>query len=202
MFHWPDTQFDEGTYVSNAWAVQHGALAPYTYSYGHPPLAWLLIAAWTWVSGLFTDTSYSIDTGRQLMIVVTLVSCSLLFVLARRLNMGRPFAAAAVILFALSPVGLFFHRAVLLDNVAIAWALAAFLLALTPRRQLWAYAGCGACFAAALLSKETTLILLPALVVAAVQNADQRTRRYCLTLLGSLLALIVFVYPLYAALKG
>src|SRR5207247_6260580 len=74
MLHWPDAQFDEGTYVSNAWAVQHGALAPYTYSYGHPPLAWLLIAAWTWVSGLFAGTSYSIDTGRQLMLVVTLAS--------------------------------------------------------------------------------------------------------------------------------
>jgi 4-amino-4-deoxy-L-arabinose transferase-like glycosyltransferase len=202
MLHWPDSQFDEGTYVSNAWAVQHGALAPYTYSYGHPPLAWLLISLWTWARGLFGDTSYSIDTGRQLMFVVTLVSCSLLFILARRVGMGRAFAAAAVILFALSPVGLFFHRAVLLDNVAITWVLAAFVLALTPRQRLWAYAGSGACFAAALLSKETTLVLLPALLLAAWQNMDKHTRRYCVALLGSFLALIALSYPLYAALKG
>ena len=25
MLHWPNIQFDEGTYVSNAWAVEHGA---------------------------------------------------------------------------------------------------------------------------------------------------------------------------------
>ncbi|TML09380.1 MAG: hypothetical protein E6G41_00210 [Actinobacteria bacterium] len=191
MLHWPNAQFDEGTYVSNAWAVQHGALAPYTYSYGHPPLAWLLIAAWTWVSGLFAGTSYSIDTGRQLMLVVTLASCSLLFILARRLGMGRAFAAAAVLLFALSPVGLFFHRAVLLDNVAIAWVLAAFVLAATPRQRLWAYAGSGACFAAALLSKETTLVLLPALLLAAWQNTDKHTRRYCVALFGSFLGYAV-----------
>jgi glycosyltransferase XagB len=202
MLHWPEGQFDEGTYMSNAWAVQHGALAPYTYSYGHPPLAWLLIAAWTWASGLFADTSSSIDTGRQLMFVVTMISCSLLFILARRLRMSRAFAAAAVILFALSPLGLFFHRAVLLDNVATAWVLAAFVLAVTPRQRLWAYAGSGACFAAALLSKETTLVLLPALLLAAWQNTDKQTRRYCMALLGSFLMVIVVSYPLYATLKG
>jgi hypothetical protein len=202
MLHWPETQFDEGTYISNAWAVHHGALAPYTYSYGHPPLGWLLIAVWTWMRGIFVDTSYSIDTGRELMFVVTMVSCCLVFALARRVGMGRGFAAGAVILFALSPVGLFFHRAVLLDNVAIAWALGAFVLARTPRRRLWAFAGSGACFAASLLSKETTLVLLPALLLAAAQNADRRTRRYCLALLGSCLGLIALTYPLYAILKG
>lgn len=202
MLHWPGTQFDEGTYVGNAWAVQHGALAPYTYSYGHPPLAWLFIALWTWASGIFGHASYSIDTGRQLMFVVCVISCSLLYTLARRLDMSRAAATAAVILFALCPVGLFFHRAVLLDNVSMAWALAAFVLAVTPGRRLWEFAASGACFAAAVLSKETTLVVLPALLLAAAQNADRRTRRYCGTLLGAFLALVVFVYPLYATLKG
>jgi cellulose synthase/poly-beta-1,6-N-acetylglucosamine synthase-like glycosyltransferase len=202
MLHWPDIQFDEGTYVGNAWAVHHGALAPYTYSYGHPPLAWLFIALWTWASGIFGHATYSIDTGRELMLVVSIVSCSLVYTLARRLDMSRPFAVVAVILFALSPVALYFHRAVLLDNVAIAWALAAFVLAATPRRRLWGFAASGACFAAAVLSKETTLILLPALLLAAAQSSDRRTRRYCLTLLGSFLTLVAFAYPLYATLKG
>jgi cellulose synthase/poly-beta-1,6-N-acetylglucosamine synthase-like glycosyltransferase/4-amino-4-deoxy-L-arabinose transferase-like glycosyltransferase len=202
MVHWPNTQFDEGTYVANAWAVEHGALAPYTYSYGHPPLAWLLIALWTWVQGIVSGASYSLDTGRQLMFVVTMVSCSLLFVLARRLNIGRAFAAAAVLLFALSPLALYYHRAVLLDNIAIAWVLAAFVFALTPRRRLWAFAASGACFALGVLSKETTLVLLPALLLAVARNADPRTRRYCLTLFASLLGLIALTYPLYATLKG
>ena len=202
MLHWPNIQFDEGTYVSYAWAVEHGALAPYTYGYGHPPLSWLIIALWTWGHGMFGAGSYSVDTARQLMLVVTLVSSSLVFILARRLEMGRVFAAAAVIMFGLSPVALFYHRAVLLDNIAIAWALAAFVLALTPRRRLWAFAGSGACFAAAVLSKETILVLLPALFLAAASNADQRTRRYCLTLFVSLFGLLATSYPLYAALKG
>lgn len=202
MVHWPNAQFDESTYMSNAWAVPHGALAPYTYSYGHPPLGWLLIALWTWARGIFGDGSYSLQAGREFMLVVTIVSCWLLFTLARRLSMGRVAAAGAVILFALSPLSLFYHRAVLLDNVAIAWALAAFVLALTPRRRLWAFAGSGACFAVCVLSKETALILLPALLLAAAQNADKRTRRYCLTLFVSFMGLVALAYPLYAALKG
>jgi cellulose synthase/poly-beta-1,6-N-acetylglucosamine synthase-like glycosyltransferase len=202
LVHWPNTQFDEGTYVGNAWAVGHGALAPYTYSYGHPPLGWLFIALWTWARGIFVDGGFSIDTGRELMLVLTIISCSLLFTLARRLGMGRAFAAGAVLLFALSPLALFYHRAVLLDNVAIVWVLAAFVLARTPRRRLWAFAASGACFAASVLCKETTLVLLPALLFAAAQNTDKGTRRYCLTLFGSFLGLIALSYPLYATLKG
>ncbi len=200
--HWPPALFDEGTYVGNAWAVQHGRLAPYTYSYGHPPLGWLLIFFWTWASGAFGHGRFSIDGGRELMLVVSLVSCWLLYILGRRLDFGRAASAGAVILFALSPVALFFHRAVLLDNPAIAWALAAFVLAVTPRRRLWAFAASGACFAASVLSKETTFVLLPALLVAAGQNTDQRTRRYCATLFVSSLGVLVLTYPLYAALKG
>jgi 4-amino-4-deoxy-L-arabinose transferase-like glycosyltransferase len=202
LSHWPANQFDEGTYVSNAWALQHGKLAPYTYSYGHPPLVWLLIAGWTWVTGIFGHAGYSIDGARGFMIVVNLVSCSLLYTLARRLGIARAFAVGAVILFALSPLDILFHRAVLLDNPSIAWALAAFVLALTPQRRLWAFAASGACFAASVLCKETTLILLPALIVAAGQNSDRRTRRYCLTLFISMLFVIAASYPLYAALKG
>jgi cellulose synthase/poly-beta-1,6-N-acetylglucosamine synthase-like glycosyltransferase len=200
--HWPATQFDEGTYVANAWAVTHGKLAPYTYSYGHPPLAWLLIFLWTWAGGLVGHTFFSIDVGRDFMVFVNLLSCSLLYVLARRLNFGRVAASAAVILFALSPVAIFFHRAVLLDNPSMAFALAAFVLARTPERRLWAFAGSGACFAASVLCKETSLVLLPALIVAAVQNTDPRTRRYCWTLLMSFFVVVAISYPLYATLKG
>ncbi len=203
LAHWPDTFFDEGTYVGNAWAVQtHGALSNYTYGYGHPPLGWLMLSLWTWASGMFGNAIYSVAVGRQLMAAISIISCSLLYILARRLGIGRFFAAAAVVLFALSPVALYFHRLVLIDNPAIALALAAFVLALSPRRRLWTFAASGACFAASVLSKESMLILLPALLLAAAQNFDRRTRRYCLTLLGSFLVLTVLAYPLYAALKG
>jgi cellulose synthase/poly-beta-1,6-N-acetylglucosamine synthase-like glycosyltransferase len=203
MLHWPTVLFDEGTYVGNAWAVgERGTLGFYTYTYGHPPLAWLLITLWTSVGGLFGHVAYSLDGARELMCAVSIVSFSLLYTLARRLEMSPAFAALAVILFALCPLSLYFHRGTELDNTATVWAIGAFVLALSPRRRLWSFAGSGACFAASVLSKETTLVLLPALLLAACQNADPRTRRYCLTLLGSFFVLIGLAFPLYATLKG
>ena len=147
LLHWPAAQFDEGTYISYAWALQHGRLANYTYSYGHPPLAWLLIFFWTEAGGAFGHAVFSIDHGREFMLAVCLASCPLLYFLARRLDFSRVSAAAAVVLFSLCPLGVFYHRAVLLDNPSMAFAIAAFLLAWTPKRRLWAFAGSGACFA-------------------------------------------------------
>jgi 4-amino-4-deoxy-L-arabinose transferase-like glycosyltransferase len=202
LLHWPAAQFDEGTYTSYAWAVGHGKLANYTYSYGHPPLAWILIFVWTWAGGLFGHARFSIDAGREFMAVLNLFSCWLLYVLARRLNFGRVAASTSVLLFALSPLAVWFHRAALLDNPATVFMLGAFVLVRSPERRLWALASGGACFALAVLSKETTLVLLPALALAAVQNADRRTRRYALTLFGAFFILIAVSYPLYATLKG
>ena len=203
MLHWPATHFDEGTYVGNAWAVgERGVLSFYTYTYGHPPLGWPPITVWVAVKGLFGHATYSLDGGREAMFAVSIISCSLLYTLARRMQISRIFAAATVVLFALSPLALFYHRTVLIDNPATAWALAAFVLALTPSRRLSAFAASGACFAVSVLSKETTLVLLPALFLAAAQNCDRSTRRYCLTLFGSFLVLTAVFYPLYATLKG
>jgi 4-amino-4-deoxy-L-arabinose transferase-like glycosyltransferase len=162
----------------------------------------MLITLWTWASGAFGHATYSVDAGRELMFVVGLVTCSLVYTLARRVQLSRFFAAAAVLMFALSPLSLYFHRGVLLDNAAAAWALAAFVLAYSPGHRLWSFAASGACFAISVLSKETTLVLLPALLVAAFQNTDPRTRRYCSTVFISFLVLVGLCYPLYATLKG
>jgi 4-amino-4-deoxy-L-arabinose transferase-like glycosyltransferase len=194
---------DEGTYMAQAWAVGHlHALAPYTYWYDHPPLGWLTIAFWDWATIPFYHVSHAVDRGRQLMLVADIVGSALLFVLARRLGLKLAFAVLAVALYALSPLAVHFQRLVLLDNLAIVWLLAAFVLVLSPQRKLSAYAGAGVCFAGAMLTKETTLLLAPALIFAAWTNSDPRTRRFALTLFASLAILIAAIYMLYALLKS
>jgi hypothetical protein len=111
-------------------------------------------------------------------------------------------SSAAVVLFALSPLAVANHRAVLLDNLGVVWMLAAFALALSPRRSLWASAASGFCFAAAVLSKETFLVLIVALAYLLWQNCDRRTRAFCITAFATVFGLLVTVYPLYALLKG
>jgi hypothetical protein len=203
MSGWPARYDDEGTYVAQAWAVQHwGALGHYTYWYDHPPLGWLMLALLQWPAAVIGPASNAIATGRSAMLVIGAVDAALVYVLARRLGMRRGFAALALLIFTLCPLALNYHRMVWLDNLAMPWLLGSFVLALNPQRRLWTIAGSGACFALALLTKETVLLLLPALAMAVWQGTDRTTRRYALTVFGSTLVLICAFYPLMALVKN
>lgn len=194
---------DEGTYTAQAWAMlNYGELAHYTYWYDHPPLGWMQIAGYTGLTGAFARWDLAVLAGREAMIVAALVSGALLWVLARRLYLSRPAAAVAVFVFLVSPLAVQFHRTVYLDNVATPWLLLAFVLALTRRGQLAAHVGAAVAFGIAVLSKETYLLALPFLIWAIVRNAHRETRRYTLSLAGSILVLIGGSYLLLAAVKG
>ncbi|MHB8294043.1 MAG: ArnT family glycosyltransferase [Acidimicrobiales bacterium] len=203
MGHSPAPIDDEGTYVSEAWAVEaHGTLAPYTYWYDHPPLGWIQLGGWALVTSAFSAASHTVASARSFTLIADLASASMLYVLARRLDYRRPAAAAATLLFTLSPLAVVYQRYVYLDNIAMPWVLAAFALALSPKRRLWAYAGAGACFAIGVLSKETFLLLMPALVWQIWRATKGRTAGFCLTAFFSVTALFGLMYPLYAALRG
>ena len=111
-------------------------------------------------------------------------------------------AALGVALFALSPLSVTLQREIFLDNFAVAWMLAAFVLALSPRKHLWHHVAAGACAALAVLSKETMIIVLPALLVALWQGSHPSTRKFSVVGFITTLILIGGQYPLYAALKG
>ena len=199
----PQRLDDEGTYVSQAWAVTHlSTLAHYTYWYDHPPLGWILVALWSAVSRAFTRAPNAVAAGRELMLVLQLVSSTLVYVAARRLGLRRAFACAAVVLFSLSPLAVELHRVVYLDNVATPFVLAAFVLALSPERRLAAFAGSGFCFGLAALCKATSLLLLPVLAWQIWRAADGRTRRYSLAVAGSVFVLTGSFYLLFAVLRG
>ena len=199
----PEPFDDEGTYVAQAWAVEHlHALAPYTYWYDHPPLGWLLIAAVAWPLHLLGAASHAVSAGRVVVFAAQLISTVLLYILARRMRLNHGFAASAVLLFTVSPLAVHYQRMVLLDNLATPFLLIAFVCALTPRRRLWAYAGSGACLALAALIKETSLLFVPAVTYAVWANSDPRNRRFATTLYGSWFVMLASFYPLYALLKG
>jgi 4-amino-4-deoxy-L-arabinose transferase-like glycosyltransferase len=126
----------------------------------------------------------------------------LLYLVALRLALRRVFAVFAVLLFGLSPLALHYQRMVLLDNIAVGWLLAAFALALTPARRPSAYAFAGVCFGGAVLTKETFLLFLPALVLAIWQSSHGQTRRLSLGVFAGLFVLIAGLYPLFATLRG
>ena len=83
--------------------------------------------------------------GREMALLAKLVSAALLYALGRRVGMHPLAVAVTVLLFALSPLSLYFQRMALLDNMLLPWVLAAFVLALSPQRRLIAYTGSAAC---------------------------------------------------------
>lgn len=194
---------DEGTYTAQAFAVERlGELGHYTYWYDHPPLGWIQIAAWTAATGGFDRHDIAVLAAREAMVVAAVASAALLWLLGRRLGLTRPAAATAVLLFALSPLAVQFTKTAYLDNIATPWLLAAFVLALSRRNQLLAFTGAATCFGIAVLTKETSLLLLPFLVWQLVRSADAATRRYTLSVAAALLTMIGLWYAVFALIKG
>ena len=194
---------DEGTYTAQAYAVSaFGQLAHYTYGYDHPPLGWIQIAGYAQLTGAFARYDLAVLAAREAVVVATLISVVLVWMLSRRLGLGRAASATAALIFAVSPLAVQFHRTVYLDNIALPWLLAAFVLALNKRSQLAGFAASAACFSIAVLSKETFLLALPFLAWIMVRAAHKATRRYTLSVAGTVVVLVGSSYLLLAAIKG
>lgn len=199
---YPAVGDDEGTYLAQAWALQNGrGLAHYVYWYDHPPLGWVQIAALSWIPAQLMPVSLAVANARILMLLVTVVSVGLLYTLGRRMALPRWAAALGSLLFALSPLAVTLQRQIYLDNVAVVWMLGAFVLALSPRRHLWHHVAAGCCAAIAILSKETMLVVLPALLVALWQGSHPTTRKFSIVGFLTVLGLVGILYPLYALLN-
>ncbi|MGW3207332.1 ArnT family glycosyltransferase [Streptomyces sp. NPDC001135] len=200
---YPTLSDDEGTYLAQAWAVQQGrGLAHYTYWYDHPPLGWIQIALLSRLPSALSPGSMTVGTMRLVMLGISGVSAVLLYVLGRRLSLPRWAAGLGMALFGLSPLAVVLSREIFLDNIAVMWLLLAFCLAASPSRHLWHHFGAGLAAAAGVLTKETMLVVLPALFVTMWRHSHRDTRKFALTGAVTACALTGFSYPLFALLKG
>lgn len=198
---WPVMGDDEGTYTAQAWAVLHGDLAHYTYWYDHPPFGWIQLAVIFWPAHLFGVVP-TVATARLVLIGYTLLTCVLLHRLAGNLGLHHWSRAAVVLLWGLSPLVIYEARQVLLDNLQLPWVLGAFVLATDGRRSLWAHLLAGVSFGIGVLTKETSLILFPAFVLALWATVYRPTRWFSMVGAALTTGLTVLVYPLFAALKN
>jgi endo-1,4-beta-D-glucanase Y len=220
MFGYPYFENDEGTYLSQAWAVSHlGELAPYTYWYDHAPAGWFQLAGWALLTGGYHAFGATVNSGRVLMMLMQVASTLMVYLIVRSAvasaEVGRPRAEArrwlapailaasiATLAFALSAYGLYYRRRVLLDNISAFWMLLSILLLVQGQlslKRVWASA---AALGISILSKELTVFLVPVLA-ALVWYRSHASQRWLgafgwLAIVGSLVSL----YPLMAALKG
>ncbi|HEY5880219.1 MAG TPA: glycosyltransferase, partial [Nakamurella sp.] len=194
---------DEGTYYSQAWAIQElGQLSPYTYWYDHPPMGWIQLSAFTWLTDPLFGEHAALLSGRVVMLGFGLVTAVLIFVLARRLGLRHGYAVLAMGLWGLSPLTGLEMRQVFLDNIALPWLIAAFVFMTSRRQDLWHYCAAGLCFGIAVLSKETSLLAAPGLIVALWHYGFRPTRVFGLVGFSMLTALAGTAYLLLAAPKS
>jgi hypothetical protein len=203
MFEFPFFTQDEGTYVSQAWSVLHlGQLAPYTYWYDHPPLGWLQLAVLSLVSGAVPGVQNSIEIGRISMLFFQVGSTFLVYRIARASGRTTVAATVALLTFGLSGYGLTFHRAVLLDNIAAFWMLAA-ILPLVARRltlsRVWASA---VLLGVAILSKEIAVVVVPAMALLVAVRVDRSHRLLALVGWLAIVLGMASTWILLALLKG
>lgn len=203
MFRSPAYDDDEGIYMSQAWSVlEQARLAPrqYTYFYDHPPLGWFTIAGWGWLTGGFSTFGASVNSGRTLMLVAHVLSLALLFGIARRAGAGRRTAAAATLIFALSPFQILFGREVLLDNLAVFWMLLSLFLLLDPRLTPWRAALAGLALGLALLNKEIIGLMMPGMAIVLWPRLAPEQRRLGLAAWAGAALSVAALYPLHALL--
>jgi hypothetical protein len=92
------------------------------------------LAAYTFLTRAF-DRQEPITAVREAVVVAGILSTALLWVLLRRLETPRWAAATAVVVLAVSPLALGLRRVVLIENLAVPWTLAAFVVICSPPRK-------------------------------------------------------------------
>src|SRR5262249_57670560 len=125
-----------------------------------------------------------------------------LYRVAREVGCGRAAASLAVLLFTLSPLTVFYGRPVMLDSFMLFWVLISLDPLLEGQGRLSRVALRGACFGIAMLSKETAVLLRPAMLLLAFQERRAHHGLFAVTIWLLPMAMITSWYLLYAALKG
>lgn len=152
----------EAANVAHAYALGH--LTPFTGAddAGASPFGWAQLAVYTMVSGAFGRSGTAVAAVREAVLAAALAGALLLWFLARRLGCPRWASAAAVLLLAASPLALGLQRLVVVEHLAVGWALGGLLLVTRPDARIRHDALAALCLLAAVLTSPLALVFLPA----------------------------------------
>src|SRR3954469_10420925 len=164
----------EAANVAHAYALGH--LTPFTDAGGAgvSPFGWWQRSAYTMVTDAFGRSATALAAVRETMLVAALAGAVLLWVLARRLGLTRWAAAAAVLLVAASPLALGLQRLVVVEHLAVVWALGALVLVTRPGARIRHDILAAVCLLAAVLTSPLALFFLPAAGWLLVRRAPVR----------------------------
>ncbi|MEW2499676.1 glycosyl transferase [Amycolatopsis sp. NPDC047767] len=166
----------EATTVARAYALGHLTAFGGSTTAGVSPFGRLQLAGYTMLSHAFDRAATPAAAVREAMVVAAVVTTVLLWLLARRLGLPRWAGLLAAVLFAGSPLAIGLQHVVVVEHLAVMWALAGLCLVATPLRaanETGDHSGpaprspgedvLGAgCLLASVLTSPPALLLLPA----------------------------------------
>ena len=203
MWSYPAYDLDEGSILSQAWAITHlGKLDPYTYWYDHPPLGWTFLSPFTWFLTRVGFGDSALEGGRLVMLAVNLLTIFFLFHIVLRLTRSKPAALTVALIMAVSPLAVVQQRMIKLDTIGTMWALASLYLVLGERVTLTRVWLSALALAVAGLSKEPLVFFAPGVAYAVAQRVEGQRRLFALTGWTAIFILVLSFYPLFALLKG
>ncbi len=202
IFNYPAYMAAEGNYMANAWALLHGQIAPFVYTYDQPPLGWVQIAGWLQLTGGIASFGNAINSGRVLMLVLALASSLLLYLITSRLSGSRSAALLAMIIYSFAPLGLIYRREILLENIGTFWLLLSLCLITTAKSNLRTFVFAAVALGIALLSEDVFLFFLPAVLYAVWLYATPFQRKFSLLTFLYIVVIIASGFVLLALLKG
>jgi endo-1,4-beta-D-glucanase Y len=203
MLHFPYFENDEGVYVAQAWSlVTKGELAPYTYWYDHAPGGWFFIALWNILTGGFFTFGFSLNSGRIFMLLLHVLSVVMLYQIAKKMTNSMGVAFVAGVLFCISPLGIYFQRRILLDNIMIFWVLLSLYLIYYGKQKLRYVFLSAVCFGISILSKENSIFFIPIFLYVIYTTSHPRQRAFAIIKWMAIMGSVVSLYFLYAFIKG
>lgn len=202
LFGYPLLQGDEGVYVGQAWWLVHfGQISPYTYWYDHFPFGWLQIGLWQlFTNGPFTF-GLAVFSGRVFISLLVSLTNVFVFEITKKLTKRSEIAFLASLLFALSPLCLYFHRQILLDNIATFWLMLAILIFIKNRGFLINYFFSGLFFGLSFLSKEAVIFFLPAFFYGLFIFTKKANRSFSFLLFLTTFFILISLFPMLALVK-
>jgi endo-1,4-beta-D-glucanase Y/4-amino-4-deoxy-L-arabinose transferase-like glycosyltransferase len=202
LFHYPQYELDEGTYVGSAWTmVSNFKLFYYTYTYSHPPLGWLQIGLWSTLTGGFAQFGMSINSGRVFMLALTALGTLIIFRVVRLQTHRSSAAAFASLLYASSPLAISLHRQVYLDNIGTFWLLVSIMVLQSSNGRLGKVVLSACAFAVAFLTKEVFAAMLPGMVFLVYSRSHPLQRRFSTALWAMTAVAGMSFFVLLALLK-
>jgi endoglucanase len=136
------------------------------------------------------------------MLVLHLATTFLLYYVARQLSGKKEVGIISVLIYSLSPLGIYFQRRVLLDNIMTFWVFLSIALIIKKNLKISSSLLSAIFFGFAVLTKENAIFFIPLYLYLIYVNSDSHNRKF--TMINFIVAAVsvISTYFLYALLKN